>query len=95
MFFSFFFALNCFEKMSFLAHRIYYSVTRGYKMYTDEFVPFIIPIVMYMFGGDNSIFDALKLFFLIVLSGGFIFGIIGWNAGHHHPEIIHDGDAVR
>lgn len=76
-----------FKDISFFARRIYFSVTRGYRMYPDEFLPFIIPVVMYAFGGSNSLFSALKMFLLIVLSGGFIFGVIGWNAGHHHPGI--------
>lgn len=24
-----------------------------------------------------------------------IFGVLGFNAAHHHPEIFHDGDAAR
>lgn len=64
-------------------------------MHLDEFLPFIVPIIMYLFGGDHSFVSAWKLFLVITLSGGFIFGIIGWNAGHHHPEVNHDGDPVR
>lgn len=75
--------------------RLYFSATRGYKMYPDEFLPFIVPAIMYAFGGEHSLIAALKLFLVITLSGGFIFGIIGLNAGHHHPEVLHDGDAVR
>ncbi|XP_055301663.1 cytochrome b5-related protein-like [Sitodiplosis mosellana] len=75
--------------------KLYYSTTRGYKMHLDEFLPFIVPVIMYLFGGDHSFVSAMKLFLVITLSGGFIFGIIGWNAGHHHPEVVHDGDAVR
>lgn len=68
---------------------------RGKKIYVDEFLPFVIPLVIYLFGGDHSIASALKLFLLITMSGGFIFSIIGINAGHHHPDILHDGDTVR
>lgn len=64
-------------------------------MYPDEFLPFGIPIVMYLFGGDQSFVSALKLFLYAVFAGGFAFGIIGWNAGHHHPDVVHDGDPVR
>lgn len=64
-------------------------------MFVDEFLPFIIPIIMYLFGGEHSFVSAIKLFLITVLSGSFCFGIIGLNAGHHHQEIIHDGDAVR
>lgn len=64
-------------------------------MYIDEFLPFVIPIVMYLFGGNHTFFEALKIFSIMILSGSFIFGIIGWNAGHHHEEVYHDGDPVR
>lgn len=64
-------------------------------MYADEFLPFIIPIIMYLFGGDHSFISALKMFSIIVAAGGFAFGIIAVNAGHHHPDIVHDGDPVR
>lgn len=50
---------------------------------------------MYLFGGDHSFVDALKLFLVVIMAGGFMFMIIGANAGHHHPEIVHEGDAVR
>lgn len=78
-----------------LFRRIFYSLVRGYKLHIDEFLPFIIPIVMYLFGGDHSFVDALKLFLVVIMAGGFMFMIIGANAGHHHPEIVHEGDAVR
>lgn len=36
----------------------------------------------------------LKYWILILLSASFIFGVIGLNAAHHHPEVAHEGDAV-
>lgn len=64
-------------------------------MYLDEFLPFGLPFFMFAFGGSHSFIAALKMFMIIALSASFIFGIIGWNAGHHHPDVLHDGDAVR
>lgn len=64
-------------------------------MYIDDFFPFVIPIMMYLFGGDHSVLDTMKMFFIITASGGFLFMIIGINAGHFHPDIVHDGDAMR
>jgi hypothetical protein len=29
------------------------------------------------------------------LSASFFFSVTSINAGHHHPEVVHDGDAVR
>lgn len=64
-------------------------------MYIDEFIPFVVPTAMWLFGGDHSLISAFKLFVVIVLAGGFVFSIAAINSGHHHPEIVHDGDAVR
>lgn len=65
-------------------------------MYPDEFIPIAIPLIMYQFGGgDNSFGSALKLFLIAILAGGLAFGIIGFNAGHHHPDVLHDGDPIR
>lgn len=64
-------------------------------MYLDEFLPFTLPIIMYLLGGEHSFVSALKLFLVAALAGGFAFGVIGWNAGHHHPDVVHDGDPVR
>lgn len=50
---------------------------------------------MYLLGGEHSFVSALKLFLVAALAGGFAFGVIGWNAGHHHPDVVHDGDPVR
>lgn len=64
-------------------------------MYIDEFLPFIFPIIMYLFGGEQSFVSALKMFVIIVLGAGMAYGIIAVNAGHHHPNILHDGDPIR
>lgn len=50
---------------------------------------------MYIFAGANTIFIVLKWYLIIVTISSFLFGFIGLNAGHHHPEALHDGDAVR
>lgn len=39
--------------------------------------------------------QVLKFWVLILLAGSFIFSLIGLNAAHHHPEIVHEGDAVN
>lgn len=61
----------------------------------DDFNPFIIPLTMFLFGGDHTLYDALKLFLIMVLASGVLLGVIAINAGHHHPEVFHDGDPVR
>lgn len=67
----------------------------GETMFADELIPLAVPIIMWLFGGDYSIMMTLKMFLIIVLAGGFVYGIVAINAGHHHPEIVHDGDAIR
>ncbi|XP_055306178.1 cytochrome b5-related protein-like [Sitodiplosis mosellana] len=84
----------CFYFFEF-GRKIFFSIVRGYKMHIDEFMPFIIPITMYLFGGNHTFVEALKMFLIVIMSGGFIFSIIGINAGHHHPEVVHDGDPVH
>lgn len=64
-------------------------------MHFDEFLPFVVPAVMWLFGGDHSILATLKMFLIIVLAAGLVFGVAAINSGHHHPTILHDGDAVR
>jgi len=73
-----------------------YLLTRGYtKMYLDELAPFAFPVIMWLFGGDNSFASAVKMFLIIVMFGSLVFGLVGFNAGHHSPEVVHDGDALR
>lgn len=64
-------------------------------MRLDDLIPFVVPVIMYSFGGSNSFIDALKMFSAIILFGGFFFCANGLNAGHHHPDSLHEGDAIR
>lgn len=71
-------------------------LTQGKTMHIDEFLPFVIPMIMLLFGGcGHSIMSTLKMFLIIVLAAGLVFGVAAINSGHHHPSILHDGDAVR
>ncbi|XP_011506370.1 PREDICTED: cytochrome b5-related protein-like, partial [Ceratosolen solmsi marchali] len=72
----------------------YYSVFVQWK--TFEFrdcVPFFIPTLMSFF--TPCIWEAVKLWILILLTSSFIFSFIGVTAAHHHPKIFHDGDICR
>lgn len=64
-------------------------------MFIDDFLPFIVPITMYAFGGNHTFVEALKMFLIVSMFGSFMFSIIGINSGHHHPEVVHDGDPIR
>lgn len=64
-------------------------------MYIDEFLPFIVLLAMWLLGGDHSFTLALKMFGTILISGGLFYGIVAVHVGHHHPNTLHDGDAIR
>nr|CAD7423342.1 unnamed protein product [Timema monikensis] len=65
------------------------------KMVTaPDALSFIIPVVM-MFCGGSGLKDTLLLWSTVLISSSFFFGLIGLNAGHHHPEVFHDGDTPR
>lgn len=58
-------------------------------------IPFIVPLTMYLFGGGAGVYTVLIWFLTILTISSFLFAFIGLNAGHHHPESVHDGDAIR
>lgn len=60
-------------------------------MHADDFLPFLVPVVLYAFGGA-SLWFTLKWWICVIGVSSFIFAMIALNAGHHHPENIHDGD---
>ncbi|CAG2067495.1 unnamed protein product, partial [Timema podura] len=65
------------------------------KMVTaPDALSFLIPVVM-MFCGGSGLKDTLLLWTTVLISSSFFFGLIGLNAGHHHPEVFHDGDTPR
>uniref|UniRef100_A0A1L8DY89 Cytochrome b5-related protein n=1 Tax=Nyssomyia neivai TaxID=330878 RepID=A0A1L8DY89_9DIPT len=60
----------------------------------DDLIPFSVPLVMYVATGEN-ITSVLNTWIYIIISGSFVFSLIGFNASHHHSGVVHDGDAVR
>lgn len=64
------------------------------KLHIDDFVPFSVPLAMYIFG-NSDLTGVLWTWLKIVFFSSFYFGAVGFNAGHHHPEVVHEGDAVR
>lgn len=61
-------------------------------MRLDDFIPFVVPVIMYLLGG-NGFLDALKMYLAIIAFGGFYFSVIGINASHH-AEVLHDVDPL-
>ncbi|KAG5676468.1 hypothetical protein PVAND_006300 [Polypedilum vanderplanki] len=59
----------------------------------EDLIPYILPIAMYYFG-QNDFFIVIKLWSISIASCGFFLGLIGLNAGHHHPNIAHEGDEL-
>ncbi|XP_033219857.1 cytochrome b5-related protein [Belonocnema kinseyi] len=80
------------------------SLAQGFKRYYlafcvwkkvefRDFVPFIPPILMYLVA--PTLATAIKTWMSIILLSSVVFHFVGFNAGHHHPDIFHDGDICR
>lgn len=78
-----------------LIKRIVFSfITKTNLFQTSDLVSLTVPLAMLIFGNSNS-FTVFKLWLQIILANSFIFHLIGLNAGHHHPDLVHDGDKIR
>ncbi|XP_012534068.1 cytochrome b5-related protein isoform X2 [Monomorium pharaonis] len=72
----------------------YYVVIKVHRVFEfRDIVPFLLPLSMYLV--TANILVVLKLWLLMLLISSFMFGLIGFNAAHHHPDIFHDGDIYR
>ncbi|KAL6426833.1 hypothetical protein ACFW04_009266 [Cataglyphis niger] len=72
----------------------YYLVFKEYGVFEfRDFVPFMLPLLMSLLA--PKILVALKLWLIMLLISSALFGLIGFNAAHHHPDIFHDGDIYR
>lgn len=61
-----------------------------------DLVPFTVPLVMYVLGASGAdLWYVLRVWLAIVCGSSFVFVFVGLNAGHHHPEVFQDGDALR
>lgn len=78
-----------------LVKRIIFSFTSKKNLFqSSDLVPLIVPLAMIVFGNPNP-FTVFKVWTQIILANSFIFHLIGLNAGHHHPDIVHEGDKIR
>ena len=67
--------------------------TGAKKFSWDHLIPFVLPLTMYYFGrADINI--VFKLWMTTELICSFLLGVIGLNAGHHHPDVAHEGDEL-
>ncbi|GFG28992.1 hypothetical protein Cfor_06943, partial [Coptotermes formosanus] len=60
----------------------------------DIMIPFIPLLLMYFFS-HSPFWDTFCMWIWIVGVSSFIFGFLGFNGAHHHPDIFHDGDTPR
>ncbi|KAG5882183.1 hypothetical protein JTB14_016451 [Gonioctena quinquepunctata] len=54
----------------------------------------ILPAFMYAFGGQ-TLLATMGMWACIISIGSFHFAFVGVHAGHHHPDVFHDGDTPR
>lgn len=59
-----------------------------------DLIPFALPVSMCLFG-NGSIGSILLIWLTLICSSSFFFALTGLNAGHHHPDVFHDGDEPR
>ncbi|KAF7280591.1 cytochrome b5-related protein-like [Rhynchophorus ferrugineus] len=78
---------------SYITRVLEYISGRGY-MGKGDLIPFIVPLAMYIFGGQ-ALVSTLIMWTFIVCVGSTHFFFVGLHAAHHHPDIFHDGDTPR
>lgn len=73
-----------------LVKRILFSFTSKTNLFqSSDLVSLTVPLVMLIFGNSNP-FTVFKVWMQIIMVASFIFHLIGLNAGHHHPDNVHD-----
>ncbi|XP_075220365.1 cytochrome b5-related protein-like isoform X1 [Lycorma delicatula] len=60
----------------------------------EDLICIALPTTMYLFSGSNLLICIISWLWIITFSS-FIFGVIGFNVAHHHPDIFHEGDKPR
>nr|CAD7423343.1 unnamed protein product [Timema monikensis] len=80
--------------ISWIYSPIVYSFVFFSQAVIRDATPLILPSLMMVFG-KTGVLDTLLMWAWIVLVGSFLLAGIGFNAGHHHPGVFHDGDAPR
>ncbi|XP_066262216.1 cytochrome b5-related protein [Euwallacea similis] len=74
----------------------------GIHLYTSKrlsvpwpaLLPLTIPLLSWVVTGQTA-GVCLKMFAWVIVVASTYFGVVGFNAAHHHPDIFHDGDAAR
>jgi hypothetical protein len=69
-------------------------VFRSKVFYLDDLVGFLLPLAMLLLG-KQEFFEVFRMYSFIIMTSSFIFGFVGLNAAHHHPDVTHEGDELR
>ncbi|XP_061391271.1 cytochrome b5-related protein-like [Musca vetustissima] len=74
--------------------RVINSLFAKNVLYWHDVLGFTIPLLMLVVSQASPLTVLIQWLRILAISS-FIFGLIGLNASHHTPEIVHDGDALR
>ncbi|XP_067622954.1 cytochrome b5-related protein [Eurosta solidaginis] len=77
-----------------LTLRIVISLLDKNILFWHDCIGLTLPLFMLLVA-QVPILTAMLQWVLIIGLASFIFGIIGLNAAHHGPQIVHEGDAIR
>lgn len=59
-------------------------------------IPLALPVAMYVLNpAAVSVWSVLQVWLAIWMTSSFMFGVIGLNTGHRHPQSVCDGDELR
>lgn len=69
------------------------------KFNFDELLPLALPLSMFFLGDSTFAWSNLQRIFIIwnciILLGSFLYCVVAFNAGHHGPTIVHEGDEFK
>jgi fatty acid desaturase len=64
-----------------------------YKLGWNELLVFALPTFMYLMG-NSDFWIVMKLWLFMIIASSLMHGFVGFNAGHHHDSVFHDGDEL-
>lgn len=76
-----------------------YFYAKRQRIIWDEVIPLLTPLTMFFFGNLSFNFvnfmDIFMTWNYIIAGGSFIYSVVAFNAGHHTPTNIHEGDEFK
>jgi hypothetical protein len=76
-----------------------YYMDKRQKFSYQEFIPLTIPLAMILFGGLSvsflNIVHIVLVWQAIIATGSFFYSVVAVNAGHHGPDLVHQGDEFK